>query len=508
MRGDYILALDEGTTNTKALLVSRAGKIVFRASVGMRVTTTSAGFVEQDANEIWNASCEVMLACVDKFGAGAIAAIGIANQRETVVLWDRRTGEPLTAAVIWQCRRSAARCAQLVREGLEPLVESRTGLRIDPLFSASKVEWLLDHTERLRSRAEAGEVCLGTVDSWLIWKLTGGRLHATDASNASRTQLLNLATGRWDEEMLRLFSIPPFMLPVVVDSSGVMAETAAVDGLPAGIPIAGAIGDSHAALAGHGVFAAGPVKATYGTGSSLMTLGEDRSSGTSALARTVAWRCAGKIQRALEGNITMSGASVEWVGNFLKSETPVETALGLARTVRDAGGVYLVPAMNGLGAPHWDTKARGAIYGLTRTSTMGHLARAAIDAIAHQIADVFEEMDRRGLTMSAALYADGGASANSELMQLQADLLGRRVERSKSPELSALGAAWMAGLGVGMWSSFAELTAMAPERDVFEPLLSGATRDAMRQGWRRAVASTRSQAELFSEGSRGAAASH
>jgi glycerol kinase len=345
------------------------------------------------------------------------------------------------------------------------------------------------------------------VDSWLIFKLTAGRVHATDASNASRTQLLNLVTGRWDEEMLRLFRIPAFMLPVVVVSSGVLAETAAAEGAPAGIPIASAIGDSHAALAGHGVFTPGPVKATYGTGSSLMTLSENPGSVNGSLARTVAWKCGGHLQHALEGNITMSGASVEWVGDFLKSETPVETALALARTVKDAGGVYLVPAMNGLGAPYWDTEARGAIFGLTRTSTTGHLARAALEAIAHQIADVFEEMQRRAPGMAGALYADGGASANSELMQLQADLLGRTVLRSKSPELSALGAAWLAGLGVGTWSSFAELAAMAPERDVFEPLFGAATRDAMRAGWHRAVASTRSQAARGPEGSRDAAAS-
>jgi glycerol kinase len=500
MRGEYVLALDQGTTNTKAVLVDRAGKIVFHASVGMSVTTTSSGHVEQDAHEIWSASREVTRASVEKAGVGAVAAIGITNQRETVILWDRHSGEPLAPAVIWQCRRSAARCAQLMREGIAPLIESRTGLRVDPLFSASKVEWLLDHTEGLRARAEAGEVCLGTVDSWLIFKLTAGRLHATDASNASRTQLLNLTTGKWDEEMLRLFRIPAVMLPVVMESSGVLAETAAVDGVPQGIPIASAIGDSHAALVGHGVFAPGPVKATYGTGSSLMTLSEDNGSGNGALARTIAWGCAGRLQYALEGNITMAGASVEWVGEFLKSDTPVATAVALAHTVKDAGGVYLVPAMNGLGAPYWDSEARGAIYGLTRTSTVAHLARAAVEAIAHQIADVFKEMQKRAPGMAAALYADGGASGNSELMQLQADLLGRTVLRSKSRELSALGAAFLAGLAVGRWSSFAELASMAPERDVFEPILDPIARETMRQGWRQAVESTRGLAGRTREG--------
>lgn len=501
MHGEYVLALDQGTTNTKAVLVNRAGHIVFRASASMHVVTNSAGHVEQDANEIWSTSCEVMRACVEKAGAGAIAAIGIANQRETVVLWDRRTGEPLTPAVIWQCRRSAARCAQLIREGMAPLIESRTGLRVDPLFSASKVEWLLDHTEGLRARADSGEVCLGTVDSWLIFKLTAGRVHATDASNASRTQLLNLTTGQWDEEMLRLFRIPEVMLPRVVESSGVIAETSGVDGMPAGIPIASAMGDSHAALVGHGVFAPGPVKATYGTGSSLMTLSADSGNGNGALASTVAWKCAGRLQYALEGNITMSGAALEWVGNFLRSDTPVETAVSLARTVKDAGGVYLVPAMNGLGAPYWDTEARGAACGLTRTSTVAHLARAALEAIAHQIADVFEEMQKSAPEMATALYADGGASGNSELMQLQADLLGHPVLRSKSPELSALGSAWFAGLAVGTWSSLAELASMAPERDVFEPKLDSEARLALRQGWHRAVESTRSQAGRTREGS-------
>jgi glycerol kinase len=491
MIGDLILALDQGTTNTKAVLVDSAGKVVFRSSVAMRVATTSAGYVEQDASEIWRASCKVIQSCREKAGGDAIAAIGITNQRETVVLWDRRTGEPIAPAVVWQCRRSAERCAQLVREGKEPLIQSHTGLRVDPLSSASKVEWLLDHTDGLRARAEAGEVCLGTVDSWLIYKLTGRAVHATDASNASRTQLFNLVEGQWDEEMLRLFRIPAAMLPSVVASSGIIGETAAVDGIPGGIPIASAIGDSHAALVGHGVFSPGPVKATYGTGSSLMTLCTDAGVADGTLARTVAWARDGKLQYALEGNITMTGASVQWVGDFLQSNTPVKSALTLAASVSDSDGVYLVPAMNGLGAPYWDSEARGAIFGLTRTSTTAHLAHAAIDAIAHQVADVFEEMQRRQPGMASALYADGGASENSDLMQLQADLLGQPVLRSRCPELSALGAAWLAGLGVGTWSSFAELAAMAPERDVFEPVLDAKTRENVRQGWRFAVEKTR-----------------
>jgi glycerol kinase len=449
--------------------------------------------VEQDANEIWRACRKVIRACVEKAGTGVIAAIGITNQRETVILWDRRSGQPVSPAVVWQCRRSTERCAQLVRDGMEPLIQSHTGLHVDPLFSASKVEWLLDHTEGLRARAEAGEVYLGTVDSWLIYKLTAGKVHATDASNASRTQLLNLATGKWDEEMLRLFSIPAVMLPSLVPSSGVIAVTSAVDGVPGGIPIASAIGDSHAALVGHGVFSPGPVKATYGTGSSLMTLCTDVGSADGALARTVAWGTKDGLQYALEGNITMSGASVQWVGDFLESKTPVQTALSQAGSVKDSAGVYLVPAMNGLGAPYWDSEARGAIYGLTRTSTVAHLARAALEAIAHQIADVFEEMQRRQPGMASALYADGGASENSELMQLQADLLGRSVLRSRCAELSALGAAWLAGLGVGTWKSFAELASMAPERDVFEPKLDAETRAKLRQGWRLAVKRTRLQ---------------
>jgi glycerol kinase len=362
---------------------------------------------------------------------------------------------------------------------------------VDPLSSASKIEWLLDHTDGLRTRAEAGEIYLGTVDSWLIYKLTAGAIHATDASNASRTQLFNLAEGRWDEEMLRLFRIPAVMLPSVVASSGIIGETVEEGGVPGGISIASAIGDSHAALVGHGVFSPGPVKATYGTGSSLMTLCTDAGAADGALARTVAWAREGKLQYAFEGNITMTGASVQWVGDFLQSNTPVESALTLAASVSDSGGVYLVPAMNGLGAPYWDSEARGAVFGLTRTSTVAHLAHAAIEAIAHQVADVFEEMQRRQPCMASALYADGGASENSDLMQLQADLLGQPVLRSRCPELSALGAAWLAGLGVGTWSSFAELAAMVPERDVFQPVLDAKARADIRQGWRFAVERTR-----------------
>jgi glycerol kinase len=495
MGGDCILALDQGTTNTKAVLVNKAGRIIFRTSVAMQVVTTSAGYVEQDANELWNASCRVLHACIERAGAGAISSIGITNQRETVVLWDRSSGQPVKPAVVWQCRRSADRCAQLVRDGIEPLIQSITGLRVDPLSSASKVEWLLDHTAGLRTRAEEGEVCVGTVDSWLIFKLTAGKVHCTDASNASRTQLLHLATGKWDEEMMRLFRIPAVMLPAIVQSSGVIAETAAFDGLPGGIPIASSIGDSHAALVGHGVFSPGPVKATFGTGSSLMTLCLDAGPVDGALAKTVAWATQGRLQYALEGNITMTGAAVRWMGDFLQSKTPLQTALALANSVRNSDGVYLVPAMNGLGAPYWDSDARGAVYGLTRTSTVAHMARAALEAIAHQIADVFEEMQRRQPGMESALYADGGASENSDLMQIQADLLGLPVVRSRCADLSALGAAWLAGLGMGTWNSFAELAAMAQATDVFEPKLDGETKTALRDGWRLAVERTRLRQE-------------
>ena len=508
MVGRTILALDQGTTNTKAVLVDQAGKIVFRRSVPMRVATFADGRVEQDANHIWDASRQAIQACCEAASPGTIAAIGISNQRETVVLWDRRSGEPVAPAVVWQCRRSAARCAQLIGEGKEPLIQSITGLRVDPLFSASKVEWLLDNIDGLRARAEAGELCMGTVDSWLIYKLTAGSVHATDASNASRTQLFSLADGRWDPEMLRLFRIPACMLPSVVASSGLIGMTAAISGVPEGIPIGSAIGDSHAALVGHGVFCPGPVKATYGTGSSLMTLTESACAASSALARTVAWCRNGSLQYALEGNITMAGASVQWVGDFLQSEKPVDAAIALAASVKDSGGVCLVPAMNGLGAPYWDSEARGAIYGLTRTSTAAHLARAAVEAIAHQVADVFEEMQRDQPGIASALYADGGASENSELMQLQADLLGRPVLRSTCADLSALGAAGLAGLAIGMWSSFAELASMAPEKDIFEPSLSNAGRADLRERWRLAVERTRwrgpGSSTLVGERARGA----
>jgi glycerol kinase len=493
MAGRFILALDQGTTNTKAILVDEAGDVVFRTSVPMRIATFSDGRVEQDADHIWDASRHVVQACCAAASPGGIVAVGLANQRETVVLWDRRTGEPVAPAIVWQCRRSGARCAQLVREGKEPLIQGRTGLRVDPLFSASKVEWLLDHHHGLRGRAEAGEICLGTIDSWLIYKFTAGAVHATDTSNASRTQLLNLASGAWDEEMLQLFRIPEAMLPAIVPSSGVIGFTAANCGVVAGLPIASAVGDSHAALAGHGVFIPGPVKATYGTGSSLMTLNPNPRLEGSTLARTIAWSRKDTLQYALEGNITMAGASVQWVGDFLQSDSPVETAVALAASVPDSGGVVLVPAMNGLGAPYWDSEARGAIYGLTRSSTAAHLARAAIEAIAHQVADVFEAMERSHTSMASALYADGGATENSELMQLQANLLGRPVLRSKCADLSALGAAWFAGLAVGMWRSTEELTAMAPEKDTFSPALDQKTRAERRECWHLAVERTRLQ---------------
>lgn len=488
MPRDLILAIDQGTTNSKAVLVDRGGEILFRSSASVALHTPHSGWAEADAEEIWTGVQKVLQECVAHCGASCIAGIGISNQRETVVLWDRRTGSPLGPAILWQCRRSLPLCSALTASpSAASLIRARTGLFIDPLFSASKVAWLLQHLPGLRARAKAGELCFGTIDSWLLWKLTGGAVHATDRSNASRTQLLNIHTGEWDAELLSIFGIPAALLPQLCPSSHIFGATSAGSGLPAGIPLAGAIADSHAALLAHGFLRPGLVKATYGTGSSLMTLAETQAG---CLAQTIAWEAEGKRQLALEGNITMTGATVQWLGQFLQQERPVNAVLRLAAQVSSSEGVYLVPAMNGLGAPYWDSEVEGAVYGLQRTSTAAHLAYAALESTTLQVAEVFDSMEQATGMPVLELHADGGASENRLLMQLQADLLGRPVYRSACAELSALGAAWLAGIALGCWPSLDALPSLPP-KEVFLPQMPEAERTRRRAGWRLAIARTR-----------------
>jgi glycerol kinase len=485
-----ILAIDQGTTNTKAVLVDCHGQPYARTSVRTTVMTPRSNWVEQDPEEIWNSVAKAAEECMRMSPEVKVEGIAISNQRETVVVWDRKTGKALAPAIIWQCRRSEAICERLRAEGLEDELLARTGLGIDTLFSASKMRWLLENLPGLREKANAGQACFGTVDSWLIWKLTGGSVHACDASNASRTQLLNLGNCEWDEELLKIFGVPRSALPEVRDSSCVFGRCAGIAGLD-GVPIVSALGDSHAAMAGHGRYGPGTVKATYGTGSSLMTLLPSLGIARRDVATTIAWSLSGVAQYALEGNIAMTGAGVAWVGEFLGLDNPVDGAIRLAGSVSGSDGVYFVPAMSGLGAPYWDGIARGTISGLTRTSRAAHLARAAVEAIAFQIHDVFEAMSAAAGCDLPELHADGAATRNDELMQFQADVLRKPVLRSDCEDLSALGAAWFGGLTLGWWQSTDELERLPQATQTFTPGRETTEVDRLCAGWHAAVSRAR-----------------
>ena len=486
-REGVILAIDQGTTNTKALLVDEGGDIVARAARPLTPIFPQPAWVEQDAEEIWRSVRE----CVDEvLEARPLAeplAIGISNQRESVVGWERDTGRPVGPVVIWQCRRTAPLCDELRARGREALLHERTGLTIDPLFSATKMRWLLDQLDRGPERAEAGEICFGTTDAWVAWNLTGGRVHVTDSSNASRTQLLALRALAWDDELLAIFGVPRAALPDLAPSSGVRGRSVALGRLPAGVPIASQIGDSHAALYGQAGFHPGSIKATYGTGSSLMTPTPALVHSKHGLSSTVAWARGRDTTYALEGNILATGAAVQWLGELLNLPDPALGVADLAARVEDTGGVHLVPAFVGLGAPHWDDAARGLVSGLTRGTTAAHLALATLASIAHQIRDVFDLMQAEAGLELEVLLADGGATRNDQLMQLQADLLGRPVLRTTSAEVSALGAAYLAGLAVGFWSSEEQLAALPRERDRFAPRMSAAERESLHARWQEAV---------------------
>jgi glycerol kinase len=481
MSGGLVLAIDQGTTNTKALAVAPDGRIVATASRPMTVRYPQPGWAEQSADDIWQSVLAVateVMAAVD----GDIAAIAISNQRETIVLWDAVTGEPISPAVIWQCRRSAERCAALRAAGHEAEIVERTGLGIDPFFPAAKLAWLLDEIPGARARAAAGTLKAGTVDSWLLFKLTGGGVHATDHSNASRTQLFNTQTLRWDERLAALFDVPLSILPQVRPSDSRFGETAPGVFRP-GIPVHAMIGDSHAALFGHGVRAPGTVKATYGTGSSLMTLTPRRVSSTHGLSGTIAWSTAAGVAYALEGNISVSGQAAAFMAELLGLADAAALS-ALADTVSDTNGVAFVPALVGLGAPHWRDDARGIISGLSLGTKPAHLARAALEAIAFQVADVLSAMEADIGTPMAQLRADGGASRNAFLMQFEADIIARPVVTASAPEVSALGAAALAFSGLGL--------AMPPVPGAasFAPAMDAGTRAAHRARWDKAISQT------------------
>lgn len=491
---DYILAIDQGTTNTKAIAVAQSGAVVAKASRPLQVAYPRPAWVQQDPLALWASVQAVMADCLAQTGARPVA-LAVSNQRETVLAWERASGRPLGPAVTWQCQRGADLCRTLRAAGLAEAVQARTGLTLDPMFSASKARWLLDHTPDGPARATRGEVCVGTVDSWLLWNLTGGAVHACDVSNAARTLLFDIHRLAWDAELAEGFGVPLAALPEVRPSGAVFGATAGVAAVPDGVPIAGLLGDSHAALFGHAAFEPGAVKATYGTGSSLMTPTAAPVRSAHGLSTTIAWGRE-RVTYALEGNIYATGAAVQWTGQFLGLDDPVAGVQRLAAEVQDNGGVYLVPAFTGLGAPHWTDTARGLITGLTGGATQAHLARAALESIAYQIRDVFDVMAAEAPGGLGVLLADGGPSRNDSLMQFQADILGRPVERSASAELSALGAAWLAGLTVGLWASEDELRGLRAAHDRFAPRLPEEQRAGLYAGWRHAVA----QATLVAEG--------
>ena len=489
-----ILALDQGTTSSRALLFNRNGEILASAQREFAQHFPQPGWVEHDAMEIWQSQRDVAAEAIAKsaFTATDIAAIGITNQRETTVLWDRATGNPIAPAIVWQDRRTAEFCEALKREGFEATIREKTGLVVDAYFSGTKLNWLLQHIPGARQRALRGELAFGTIDSWLIWQLTVGKVHATDVSNASRTMLFNIHTLDWDEELLRAMDIPRSLLPKIVSSSEIIGETSC-EGLPAGIPIGGVAGDQQAALFGQACHRRGMAKNTYGTGCfMLMNTGEAPVVSHHRLISTVAWRLEGKpAQYALEGSVFVGGAAVQWLRDGLGIIEKSSDAEALAASVPDSGGVMMVPAFVGLGAPYWDPNARGAILGLTRGSTRAHIARAAIEAIAFQSAELAGAMgDDAGVPL-AELRVDGGASVNDFLMQFQADLLGVDVVRPKITETTALGAAYLAGLAVGFWKTQEEIASLWAIQRTFVPMLSKTEAGKRIAAWRQAVDRTK-----------------
>ncbi len=485
----FVLALDQGTTSSRAILFDHAGGIKAVAQREFKQHYPQPGWVEHDAAEIWSTQAGVMTAAVAQAGVGfdQIAAIGITNQRETTVVWDRDTGEPIHRAIVWQDRRTAEFCDELKNQGLAPMMQQKTGLIIDAYFSGTKLKWILDHVEGARQKAEAGKLAFGTIDTWLAWKLTNGAAHITDVSNASRTLLYNIHTNQWDEQLLEVLNIPRAVLPEVRSSSELYAETA-VRLFNKRIPVAGIAGDQQAALFGQMCLEPGMLKHTYGTGGFMMlNTGEKPIPSKNNLLTTIAWKIDGKVTYALEGSIFIAGAVVQWLRDglgIIRSSSDVER---LAATVDDNGGVYFVPAFVGLGAPHWDPFARGNIAGITRGTTAGHIARAALESIAYQTLDVLEAMEADSGIPVKELRVDGGATVDDLLMQFQADLLGVPLVRPKVRETTALGAAYLAGLAVGFWPDTNDLRKQWQKDKEFRPSMDAAKVAELKRGWRKAV---------------------
>ncbi len=490
MSSRYILALDQGTTSSRAIVFDHGGAVMGVAQKEFAQNYPQPGWVEHDPMEIWSSQSAVAAEAIAKANlpASAIAAVGITNQRETTVVWDRESGKPLHPAIVWQDRRTADFCAQLKKDGVEPMVTERTGLRLDPYFSGTKLRWILEHVPGARARAEAGRLLFGTIDTWLLWQLTGRKVHLTDVTNASRTLLLNLRTGDWDDDLLTLFSIPRAMLPEVRSSSEVFGE---VDRqlYPGGAPIAGIAGDQHAALFGQACFKPGMAKNTYGTGCFLlMNTGDQPVVSKNNLLTTIAWKIGNKTEYALEGSVFIGGAVIQWLRDELQLVRSAQELDQLASSVPDAGGLFLVPAFAGLGAPHWDPYARGLAIGITRGTGRAQFCRAALEAIAFQSADLIACMEKDSGLDLRELRVDGGVSRSATMLQFQADLLGTSVVRPKNIETTAMGAAYLAGLATGYWENRDDIVRNWTMDTTFSPRRPADEMTALRQEWNRALA--------------------
>ena len=485
----YIMALDQGTTSSRAIVFDKKGQIVSVAQKDFKQHFPKSGWVEHDPQEIWTSQSAVMIEALTNEGIkpNQIAGIGITNQRETTIVWDRKTGKPIYNAIVWQDRRTAAFCNELRDQGKGELIAEKTGLILDAYFSGTKVKWLLDNVEGARKRAENGELAFGTVDSWLIWKLTNGKNHITDITNASRTMLFNIHQKKWDEELLDLFEVPMTMLPEVRSCSEVYCETSG-EILSSKIPISGIAGDQQAALFGQLCTQSGMAKTTYGTGCFLvMNTGEKPVKSNNKLLTTIAWEIGGTVNYALEGSVFIGGAAIQWLRDGIEFFGHAQESEKLAESLKDNDGVFFVPALTGLGAPHWDQNARGAFFGLTRGTTISHMTRAALEAIAYQVFDVLKAMEKDTGESTKELRVDGGATANNFLMQFQADILGCEIKRPKIIETTAIGAAFLAGLAVGFWKDQNELEKLWETDKKFEPKMDKDAVDNLIHFWHKAV---------------------
>ncbi|MDW7671305.1 MAG: glycerol kinase GlpK [Bacillota bacterium] len=497
-----ILALDQGTTSSRAVVFDRKGKVLALAQKELHLMYPLPGWVEQNPEEIWATQMGVAGEAIQRAGLTPedITGIGITNQRETTILWDRQTGKPVANAIGWQCRRSAGICDKLKREGWNQLVREKTGLLIDAYFSATKIAWLLQQDANLRKRASAGEICFGTVDSWLVWNLTKGKRHLTDTTNASRTMLFNIHQLEWDQELLQKLEIPPVMLPEVVPSTGIIAEADASFFGGSSIPVAGIAGDQQAALFGQACFDPGLAKNTYGTGCFiLMNTGQTPMVSEKGLLTTVAWSDHQKTYYALEGSIFNAGAVIQWLRDEMKMIRDASESEAVAQSVPDTNGVFLVPAFTGMGAPYWDMYARGIIIGLTRDTSSAHVIRAGLEAIAFQTREVLELMEEEAGIQLKSLRTDGGAAANDFLMQFQADLLNREVTRAAVQETTALGAAYLAGMATGFWNGLEEVKSLWQPDRAFMPAMGEKTRNKLVGSWNKAVARSLNWADTENE---------